>query len=51
VREQVAHDPLLAGLCDAMLRARAALWVEYLKLHKLLVQFSSRDAALMQRRE
>lgn len=43
VREQVAHDPLLAGLCDAMLRARAALWVEYLKLHKLLVQFASRD--------
>lgn len=33
VREQVAGDPLLAGLCDAMLRARAALWVEYLKLH------------------
>lgn len=43
VREQVAGDPLLSGLCDAMLRARAALWVEYLKLHKLLVHFSSRD--------
>jgi transposase len=29
VRELVADDPLVAGLTDCMLRARAALWQEY----------------------
>jgi hypothetical protein len=29
VRELVAGDPLIAGLTDCMLRARAALWQEY----------------------
>ena len=31
VRELVADDPLVAGLTDCMLRARAALWQEYLR--------------------
>jgi transposase len=43
VRELVAHDPVLTGLCDAMLRARAALWAEYTKLHKLVVQVTLKD--------
>ena len=43
VRELVAHDPVLLGLCDAMLRARAALWAEYTKLHKLVVQVTLND--------
>jgi transposase len=43
VRELVADDPVLSGLCDAMLRARAALWAEYTKLHKLLVQVTLKD--------
>ena len=37
VRELVADDPLIAGLTECMLRARAALWQEYLRLHKLVV--------------
>jgi transposase len=43
VRELVAHDPVLTALCDAMLRARAALWTEYTRLHKVLVQVSLKD--------
>lgn len=43
VRELVAHDPVLASLCDAMLRARAALWSEYTRLHKLVVQVTLKD--------
>lgn len=43
VREMVAHDPVLTALCDAMLRARAALWAEYTKLHKLVVQVTLQD--------
>lgn len=43
VRELVEHDPVLTGLCDAMLRARAALWTEYTRLHKLVVQVSLKD--------
>jgi transposase len=43
VRELVAHDQVLAALCDAMLRARAALWAEYTKLHRLVVQVTLKD--------
>jgi transposase len=38
VRNAVADDAMTASLMDAMLRARAALWTEYLQLHKLVVQ-------------
>ena len=34
---------MTAGLMDCMLRARAALWAEYLTLHKLVVQIAMRD--------
>jgi transposase len=43
VREAVAGDPMTAGLMDCMLRARHALWVEYLALHKLATQLAMRD--------
>lgn len=43
VRELTAYDPVLTALCDAMLRARAALWNEYTRLHKLVVQVSLKD--------
>jgi transposase len=43
VRELVAGDPLIAGLTDCMLRARAALWQEYLRLHKVVVEVVRRD--------
>jgi transposase len=43
VRELVAEDPLLAGMTDGMLRARAALWQEYKRMHKLVVQFVAQD--------
>jgi transposase len=38
VRELVAHDALIAGVTECMLRAWAALWNEYNKLHQILVQ-------------
>jgi transposase len=38
VRTAVADDAMTASLMDVMLRARAALWAEYLQLHKLVVQ-------------
>ncbi|MGB8525753.1 MAG: IS110 family transposase [Rhodoplanes sp.] len=41
VRELVADDPLVAGLTDCMLRARAALW--HLRLHKVVVAIVCRD--------
>ncbi|GAA4773135.1 hypothetical protein GCM10023219_20430 [Stakelama sediminis] len=43
VREAIAADPMTAGLMDCMLRARAALWAEYLMLHKLVTQIAMRD--------
>jgi len=43
VRELVAGDKLIAGLTECMLRARAALWQEYLKLHNLVVAIVARD--------
>ena len=43
VRELVADDPLIAGLTDRMLRARAALWQEYLQLHQVVVAMVARD--------
>jgi transposase len=43
VRELVAGDELIAGLTDCMLRARAALWQEYLRLHKVVVAVVRRD--------
>lgn len=43
VRDAVANDALSTGLMDCMLRARAALWAEYVKLHKLVIQIVARD--------
>lgn len=43
VRDAVANDPLSSGLMDCMLRARAALWSEYVKLHRLVLQIVARD--------
>lgn len=43
VRTAVASDQLSSGLMDCMLRARAALWAEYVKLHKLVLQIVARD--------
>jgi transposase len=43
VRELTARDALIAGIAHCMLRARAALWEEYLRLHKLVVNAVSRD--------
>lgn len=43
VQEAVAGDAMTAGLMDCMLRARAALWSEYLVLNKLAVQLAMRD--------
>jgi transposase len=43
VRELVAHDTLIAGVTECMLRAWAALWNEYKKLHQLLVHMVGRD--------
>ncbi|WP_075255857.1 IS110 family RNA-guided transposase [Herbaspirillum camelliae] len=39
VREAVAEDALTRELMDSMLTARAALWKEYLRLHKLVVRY------------
>jgi len=43
VRELVADDSLVAGLTDCMLRARAALWQEYPRLHEVVVAIVRRD--------
>ncbi len=43
VRELVAHDRLIAGVTECMLRAWSALWSEYKRLYTLLVQFVGRD--------
>jgi transposase len=43
VRELVAGDPLIAGLTDCMLRARAALWQEYVRLHRVVIAIVRRD--------
>lgn len=39
----VEHDPMTLGLMEAMLRARSALWREYLVLHKLATQLAMDD--------
>ena len=38
VRELIGGDAMLAALTEPVLRARAALWSEYTKLHALLVR-------------
>jgi len=43
VRELIGGDALLAALTEPVLRARAALWSEYSKLHALLVRAVGRD--------
>jgi len=43
VRDAVAGDEMTAGMMESMLRARAALWAEYLVLNKLVVQIAMRD--------
>lgn len=42
-REAVANDPIVRGVIDCTLRARQALWIEYLALNKLVVQIAMRD--------
>jgi transposase len=39
----VAHDALIAGVTECMLRAWAALWTEYKRLYQVLVQIVGRD--------
>lgn len=43
VIDALEDDAMTRGLMEAMLRARAALWVEYLALHKLVTQLAMRD--------
>ena len=43
VLEAVDDDAMTLRLMQAMLQARAALWTEYLVLHKLMVQIAMRD--------
>jgi hypothetical protein len=43
VRDLIGGDALLAALTEPVLRARAALWSEYSKLHALLVRTVGRD--------
>jgi transposase len=43
VRAAVADDPMTVGLAECMLRARAALWTEYLVLNKLVVAIAMQD--------
>jgi transposase len=43
IRDLVAHDPLISGVIECMLRAWAALWTEYKRLHQLVVQLVGRD--------
>lgn len=43
VRDAVSPDRVLSGLCEAILRARAALWTEFSRLHQLLVQVTLKD--------
>ena len=42
VRELVAHDPLIAGVTEFMLRAWAAPWSEHHRLRPMLVQLVRR---------
>ena len=43
VRDILSDDAMLTGLVDGLLRARAVLWTEYCRLHKLLVRIVGRD--------
>jgi hypothetical protein len=43
VGDLVADDPLISRLTECMLRARAALWQEYLRLHQVVVAMVARD--------
>lgn len=43
VRDALAEDPVTGSMMDCMLRAREALWTEYLTLNKLVVQIAMRD--------
>lgn len=43
VRERVADDALLADMTEGLLRVRAALWAEYKRLHRLVVQLVASD--------
>ncbi|GAB5508203.1 MAG: IS110-like element ISRhru3 family transposase [Rhizobiaceae bacterium] len=43
VLDAVKGDQMTLGLMQAMLRARAALWTEYVALNKLVVQLALRD--------
>ena len=44
VRDAVAGDAFLAAMAEPMLRARAALWAEYTRMHALVVQITVNDA-------
>lgn len=43
VRDALTADPIVSGMIDCTLRARQALWIEYLTLNKLVVQIAMRD--------
>jgi transposase len=42
VRTAVKSDPMTTEMMDAMLSARAALWLEYTKLHALVIRWVSK---------
>lgn len=44
VRDAVAGDAFLAAMAEPMLRARAALWAVYTRMHALVVQITVHDA-------
>lgn len=43
VREYLRDDPILIGMVEGLLTARAVLWTEYVKLHGLVVRIVGRD--------
>ena len=43
VREYLRDDPIMIGMVDGLLTARAVLRTEYLKLHNLIVRIVGRD--------
>ena len=43
VREHLQDDPVMTGMVEGLLTARAVLWKEYLKLHNLVVRVVGRD--------
>lgn len=43
VKEAIVDDPLLCAMVDPMLAVRAAMWEQYLKLHRLVLRIVRAD--------